>query len=73
MTESSINIDHPEAEIRNYMRKMGEDARAAGRQISRATTAVKNAALLAIAEDITSRRDELMRENEKDLAAARQN
>lgn len=64
--------DCAETDIRHYMRKMGEDARRASTAMSRADTAMKNAALEAIAGDIVARRDALMAENEKDLAAGRE-
>ncbi|MYC60477.1 MAG: glutamate-5-semialdehyde dehydrogenase [Gammaproteobacteria bacterium] len=49
------------------MRDVGQRARAAGAAIARAGTAEKNRALLATAEAIDARRDELMRANAGDL------
>ncbi|MXY90668.1 MAG: glutamate-5-semialdehyde dehydrogenase [Gammaproteobacteria bacterium] len=49
------------------MRDVGQRARSAGAAIARAGTAEKNRALLATAEAIDARRDELMRANAGDL------
>lgn len=64
---------YAESDLRDYMRKMGEDARLASRTIARADTSTKNAALTAIARNILSSRDSLIAENEKDLALGRKN
>jgi len=53
------------------MEQTGKRARAASRELARATTASKNAALNAIASAIRAQADLLMRENTKDLEAAR--
>ena len=55
------------SDIAEYMRDVGQRARAAGAAIARAGTAEKNRALLATAEAIDARRDELMRANAGDL------
>ena len=60
------------AEIKEYMHKLGQRARAAARQMARAETAAKNAALLAMAELIDERAAQLVAVNEADLAAARE-
>ena len=60
------------AEIKEYMHKLGQRARAAARHMARAETAAKNAALLAIAELIDERSAQLVAVNEADLAAARE-
>lgn len=52
------------------MLELGSRARAASREIARATTAQKNAALLAIADAIDSSRDALLEANREDLKAA---
>jgi glutamate-5-semialdehyde dehydrogenase len=59
------------ADIAAYMQGVGEAARAAARELARADTAAKNAALAAMATAI--RRDEakLVRANAEDVAAAR--
>jgi glutamate-5-semialdehyde dehydrogenase len=57
--------------IGEYMEGVGKAARAASREIARASTAVKNAALLAIAANIKAREAELLAANAKDLEAAR--
>ena len=53
------------------MTQMGQAARQAAAAISRATTAVKNQALLATAAAIVSRREQLLAANEQDLVAGR--
>lgn len=60
-------------ELSAYMRQVGEAARAASAQVCRASTQLKNSALLAIGDEILKRRDSLMAENEKDLEAGRRN
>ena len=61
------------ADVPSYMRAVGEAARSAGRELARAPTAAKNAALAAMAAAI--RRDEakLMAANAADVANARAN
>jgi glutamate-5-semialdehyde dehydrogenase len=58
-------------DIAAYMQKVGQRARAAARAMSRAETAVKDAALLAIAAAIETSRDSLVAENRKDLEAGK--
>ena len=60
-------------DIKEYMQGLGQQARKAGREISRAETAKKNRALLKIAEAIENSRELLISENQKDLAAGKQN
>jgi len=59
-------------DIRQYMLELGQRARRAAVQVSRAETAAKNAALLAMAEAIERSRESLIAENQKDLEAGRQ-
>lgn len=59
------------SELQSYMQQLGQQARVASRLMARAETAQKNAALLAIAEAIESRRSELVAANQADLDAAR--
>ncbi|NKB34236.1 MAG: glutamate-5-semialdehyde dehydrogenase [Pseudomonadales bacterium] len=56
-------------DIEAYMNKLGSQARVASREISRATTAAKNKALLATADAINANRAALMEANQKDLKA----
>ena len=56
-------------DIETYMSELGSQARIASREISKASTAKKNAALNAIAEAINSKRAVLMEANKKDLQA----
>ena len=55
------------SDIAEYMRNVGQRARAASAAIARAGTAEKNRALLATAEAIDAGREELMRANAVDL------
>ncbi len=66
------DIIRPLDDVVAYMQAVGQDARIASRVAARATTADKNAALLAIAETIEARSAELAQANSEDLAAARQ-
>ena len=59
-------------DIEAYMIKLGSQARAASRQIGKATTAQKNHALLAIADAIDSGRGQLLSANQLDLEAGRE-
>ena len=57
------------SDIDTYMLQLGARARAASREIAKATTAQKNAALLAIADAIDSSRQQLLVANRLDLEA----
>lgn len=59
-------------DIKVYMQNMGAAAREAAKATNRASTRQKNDALHAIGDEIRARRDELMLENAKDLAAGRE-
>ena len=59
-------------DIKVYMRELGAAARQAAAVVNRAGTQQKNDALYAIGEAIISRRDELMAENTRDIAAGRE-
>jgi glutamate-5-semialdehyde dehydrogenase len=56
-------------DIAAYMQQVGSKARAASRTLAAASTAQKNHALLAIADDIDQNRDYLAQENSKDMQA----
>jgi len=60
------------ADVAQYMAALGSRARMASAEIARASTAEKNAALLAIAREIDSRRSALMAANAIDLQAGRE-
>ena len=60
-------------DIKKYMNELGQQARAASRELNRATTGQKNTALLAIAEAIESRSEELLAANKKDMDAGAKN
>ena len=59
--------------LKSTVRLIGENARTAARIISRAETAAKNKALMAIAETLESGAASLISENLKDLQAGREN
>ncbi|MGB5427895.1 MAG: gamma-glutamyl-phosphate reductase, partial [Gammaproteobacteria bacterium] len=63
----TLHIDIPE-----YMHAVGVRARAAAREIARAGTGKKDAALIAIAAAIEAGAGDLKAENDKDLAAGKQ-
>jgi len=58
--------------IKEYMLGLGQQAKEAGREVSRAESGKKNAALLAIAEQLASQSAYLAEENGKDLQAGRE-
>ena len=58
-------------DIKEYMQTIGRQARTASRRMANASTAEKNAALLAIAAAIRRDKAALVAANEEDLAAAR--
>jgi glutamate-5-semialdehyde dehydrogenase len=58
--------------IQTYLRTVGERARAASRLMSRAETAAKNRALIAIAEALEAGAATLIAENRRDLESGRQ-
>ncbi|GAB6067923.1 glutamate-5-semialdehyde dehydrogenase [Methylothermus subterraneus] len=59
-------------DLRRYVETLGHQARLAAREMGRATTAAKNRALIAIAAAIESEREQIKRENAKDLALGRE-
>ncbi len=59
-------------DIENYMQQLGRQARQASRQIAKASTAQKNAALSAIAEAIDTNRGQLIKANEQDMQAGKE-
>jgi len=63
--------DTLELDIPAYMQGVGERARAASRRMGVASTAAKNAALLAMAEAIEADAERLKAENARDLEAGR--
>jgi len=58
-------------DIQDYMHTLGRQARTASRVLAAASTAVKNAALVAMAAAIRERADELLAANARDLEEAR--
>ena len=69
----SAKAELVQMDIKAYMKDVGERARAAARDIGKADTGPKNAALLAIADHIDARAQELKQANSKDLEAGRAN
>ncbi|MBE0505609.1 MAG: glutamate-5-semialdehyde dehydrogenase [Marinospirillum sp.] len=55
--------------IAEYMQTLGRQARDASRHLARAATRVKNAALLATANELDANRDELLEANAEDMKA----
>ena len=62
-----------ELNVKEYMVEVGRKARIASRVIAAAPTALKNKALLAIANELDKSRITLVAENQKDLAAGKAN
>lgn len=60
-------------DIKEYMTTLGQQARKAGREISRTESGKKNLALLKIAEAIEDGHELLIAENRKDLEAGKNN
>ena len=60
-------------DVTQYMIKLGQQAKRAGREISRADSGKKNLALLKIAEAIVKNKEILAVENSKDLLAGKEN
>ena len=58
-------------DIKDYMNRVGQAARAASRQIATASTRAKNAALLAMAAEIRTHQAELLAANTSDVERAR--
>lgn len=59
-------------DIKQYMQQLGQNARASAGLMARATTAQKNNALTAIAENIHKHRSVLTKANEQDLQLAKE-
>lgn len=68
-----MSASKSELNVKEYMAGLGQKARAASRIIAAAPTAVKNKALLAIANELDKSRITLVAENQKDLAAGKAN
>jgi glutamate-5-semialdehyde dehydrogenase len=59
-------------DIKQYMTQVGQKARQASRELARASSNKKNAALLAIAELLEASMSNLIAENDKDLQAGKE-
>src|SRR5258707_15395179 len=59
------------ADLKALVHAMGESARAAGRQLARASTAAKNRALEAAAQELVGREKTILAANAQDVKAAR--
>ena len=64
-------MNSPVLDIKTYMQSVGREARAASRLMAKASTGMKNRALLAMAEAIRRDADKLLTANQVDLEAAR--
>jgi len=60
-------------EVTEYMNKLGQQARKAGREMSKADSGKKNKALIEIAGALAKNKDTLVAENQKDLQAGKEN
>ncbi|HLT13480.1 MAG TPA: glutamate-5-semialdehyde dehydrogenase [Marinobacter sp.] len=60
-------------DVAAYMTELGQQARAAAREVARSATAVRNQALLATADALNEARAELAQANRKDLENGRAN
>ncbi len=69
----SANPELVQTDVNAYMKDVGQRARESSRDIGRAETGAKNAALQAIADRIDAQAETLKRENSKDLEAGRAN
>ena len=69
----SAKAELVEMDIKAYMKDVGQRARAAARDIGRAETGAKNAALQSIADLIDAQAGTLKQENARDLEAGRAN
>ncbi|MEK7280010.1 MAG: gamma-glutamyl-phosphate reductase, partial [Nitrospirota bacterium] len=54
-------------EIKEYIRERAREAKAASRSLAKAKTAIKDRALVRMAENLEKRADEIITENMKDL------
>ncbi len=66
MNDQNDSVDAP-----SLVKALGEAARAASRELARATTAARNRALLAAAQALVDREKTILAENAKDVKAAR--
>jgi glutamate-5-semialdehyde dehydrogenase len=64
-------MNSPVLDIKTYMQSVGQEARAASRLMAKASTAMKNGALLAMAAAIRRDAGKLLAANQADLEAAR--
>jgi glutamate-5-semialdehyde dehydrogenase len=71
MTNLNVPGLAPVADIAAYMRDVGASARAAARELARANTGAKNAALRAMADAVTRDESRLLAANAQDVAAAK--
>ena len=60
-------------DVKQYMKSVGQQARAASRLMAQADTAAKNRALIAIADELLKNSTSLIGANGKDVAAAKAN
>jgi glutamate-5-semialdehyde dehydrogenase len=66
-----MNEEQNISNVANYMRDLGQRARAAARRLAAADTQAKNTALLAIADDLLNQQNTLIAANQKDLQAGK--
>ena len=73
MSTGNATIREGSADVERYMLELGRKARAAARQLAGIGSGAKSSALVAIAESIHERREELASANTRDLEAGRSN
>ena len=73
MSTGNATIREGSADVERYMLELGRKARAAARQLAGIGSGAKSSALVAIAESIHERREELASANARDLEAGRSN
>jgi glutamate-5-semialdehyde dehydrogenase len=73
LSTGNATIREGSADVERYMLELGRKARAAARQLAGIGSGAKSRALVAIAESIHERREELASANARDLEAGRSN
>tara|TARA_R100000306_G_scaffold62518_2_gene71759 strand:+ start:54989 stop:56275 length:1287 start_codon:yes stop_codon:yes gene_type:complete len=69
---NTVSSEATQNNVQAYMQGVGKAARGASRQLARASTKMRNDALLAIAEQLGNSRDSLAEANRLDMAAGRE-
>ena len=67
------NLDSSAADIKQYMKQLGEQARSASAILAQLDPQAKNTALLSIADSIHAEREMIKRENDRDMQQGKAN